>query len=315
MVRRLLQSLTFTKTLLALLALLFVRETLKRLPSFGPDADAAINLIASTGYISLSLLLLGWLGYLCAKDLLHSIRLTWPSAYHLGRTRLGIFSKKAPDSYIKTLFDTYANTFNEHLTQVLEYEVPQLLLEALNSLEAKAIGKSTSPFHLTDDTQNKKLRILDMGCGTGLCGELFKPFADELIGIDLSPNMLEKAKATRHYDQLICATIVDGDKKLEGQFDLIIAADVLVYVGDLEEVFATVRRLLVPNGVFAFSLEGYKGVGWRINRSGRYSHSQRYIHETALKHDLNVELVRTQKHRLEDDEPVMGDIYLVRYEG
>ena len=103
-----------------------------------------------------------------------------------------------------------------------------------------------------------KLRVLDLGCGTGLAGLLFKPCAARLTGIDLSPAMIEKARARDVYDSLI---VGDIETALIGEYDLILAADTLVYLGDLRPVFAAVADHLAPGGFFLFTTEAKEGPG------------------------------------------------------
>ncbi len=128
----------------------------------------------------------------------------------------------------------------------------------------------------------KPIDILDLGCGTGLCGRLLKPIAGRLCGVDLSKGMIEKARERGIYDQLDIGELLDVLKRSPRSFDLIVAADVFIYVGDLAEVFEAVAACLRPGGLFIFSVEA--GGGERYNLTGsvrRYTHSAPYLRRLA----------------------------------
>src|SRR3989338_550714 len=149
--------------------------------------------------------------------------------------------KQAPKEYVSHLFDQYAAFYDKHLTDALKYDVPQKILRALT-------------LHCPTLLQEKMLSIVDLGCGTGLCGTLFKSFAKSLIGIDLSKNMLSIAEEKYCYDQLIKEDIVIALSKFSN-VDLIIAADVLTYLGDLNQLFCNIKKSLHDNGMFIFTVE------------------------------------------------------------
>ena len=205
----------------------------------------------------------------------------------------------APPSYVQALFDQYAPHFEQHLEQVLGYRTPQMLVDALEP-------------HLAEGAS-----ILDAGCGTGLCGPLLRPFASALAGVDLSPGMLDAARRTQAYDQLECAELCGYLTKEVLRFDAIVAADVLVYLGDLDPLFAAAGHALRPNGIIAFSTEAAEAVipaeagihtevaeasgswipafagmsganGYVLQASGRYAHSERYLLDTAARHEFDV---------------------------
>jgi predicted TPR repeat methyltransferase len=180
----------------------------------------------------------------------------------------------APADYVKDLFDQYAGHFDRHLVEVLGYRTPALL-EAL----------------LRPHVPARVEAALDLGCGTGLCGPFLRPLARRVAGVDLSQRMLDKARATGLYDELACTDIVDYLAGSPAAWNLVAAADVLVYVGDLRPVFAGARRALRPGGLFAFSceaLEGLEGLemgmpdaGFAITASNRYAHALPYVDDCA----------------------------------
>lgn len=192
----------------------------------------------------------------------------------------------APAAYVQALFDQYAAHFDEHLEQVLQYETPRVLAEAL------------AP-HLAGPAD-----IVDAGCGTGLCGPLLRPFAGTLTGVDLSPNMIEAARRTRAYDSLACADLCGFLRGSPAACDVVNAADVLVYLGDLEPVFDAVGASLRDGGLFAFSVEAGVGDGYVLQPSGRYAHGEDYLRRLAARHGF--EILSLSRHRLRRDRS--GDI-------
>lgn len=132
----------------------------------------------------------------------------------------------------------------------------------------------------------RKLRVLDAGCGTGLCGTLLRPYARLLHGVDLSPAMLAKARAKKAYDALSRADLATAGTMPDGPFDLIVSSDVLVYFGDLAAVMANFARILRPGGWVVLTVEDAgtpTGPGWSLSPSGRHKHSLSYLDATLRK--------------------------------
>jgi len=172
-----------------------------------------------------------------------------------------------PPEYVAGLFDQYAHEYDAHMTDVLGYNVPRQLRDVLTPY-------ITPP----------PLAILDLGCGTGLSGAVFHDLANPLVGIDLSPKMIEHARARDIYQQLIVGDVVDAASSLETCFDLILAADVFVYLGDLAPVFAAAREKLAAGGCFVFSVELGDGENYVLRGAGRYAHAPAYLHTLAAQH-------------------------------
>ena len=145
--------------------------------------------------------------------------------------------------------------------------------------------------------------MLDLGCGTGLCGPLLKPRSERLTGIDLAAGMLERARAHGVYDRLERAEAVAWLEANRETFDLIVSVDVFIYIGDLEGLFAGARRALASGGVFGFSIElsagGDDGPPFALQPSLRYTHSARYIRELAARHGFAV--VRSVQATMRED--------------
>jgi predicted TPR repeat methyltransferase len=170
----------------------------------------------------------------------------------------------APKAYVARLFDDYAARFEAHLVGHLRYRGPQLLRKAVTE-----IGRE----HFS--------RTIDLGCGTGLCGEVFRPLTQHLAGVDLSARMIAQARAKTIYDRL---TVLDIDAFLaaeaEESVDLLLAADVLVYIGDLRPLFAAAWRVLHPKGLFVFTAHS-AARGVRLGSDVCYAHAPEYIRDIA----------------------------------
>ena len=174
--------------------------------------------------------------------------------------------KSLPRAYVARLFDDYAPRFEAHLTGALAYRAPTLVVDALDRL----------------DGARRFARSLDLGCGGGLMGAALRGRVDRLFGVDLSPAMIAKARATGRYDALEVGEAVEFLARRErGDFDLVVAADVLVYFGDLAEVAASAARALAPGGLFAFTVEAFEGEGFRLGPTMRFAHSRAHLRAAA----------------------------------
>jgi predicted TPR repeat methyltransferase len=219
-----------------------------------------------------------------------------PEALHM-LSAMGVAEvpERASDGYVSTLFDRFAPDFDDQLTGELEYQVPTILAETAKDY--------TSP-------ANGALDILDLGCGTGLCGEAVKDLAKRIDGVDLSGQMLKLARKRRVYKTLTKSEVVAYMDKTRRSYDLVLGADVFVYFGLLDELFASVCDVLKPGGLVIFSLEAYEGTGFELTASGRYAHGRAYVRETARAIGFKERSVNSEKLRIEYGEPVRGDIWV-----
>lgn len=201
----------------------------------------------------------------------------------------------APRGYVQALFDGYASGFDEQLAGTLHYQAPALLTQGL-----QALGRRFE-------------RALDLGCGTGLCGPLVKPLVARLDGVDLSAPMLAKARTLAVYDDLVQGDLLEDLRQREPGYDLLLAADVFIYVGALEQVFAQAARVLLPGGVFCFSVEqAADGEGCALRPSLRYAHSDGYIRALAQRSGLGVIDARAAPIREDQRVPVPGLYFWLR---
>ncbi len=179
---------------------------------------------------------------------------------------------RSSSGYVRHLFDQFAADYDERMRSRLGYAAP----ETLRDLCALLLGPP-----------RQTLDILDLGCGTGLSGTVFVAFSKRLVGIDLSPGMLAKAHALSIYDELLVGDIEELPERL-GQFDLVIAADVLVYVGDLAKTFAQVHRRLTAHGLWAFTTEKADQGDFALGPKRRYRHSEAYLRGQAEAHGFEI---------------------------
>jgi len=205
--------------------------------------------------------------------------------------------KQSPRKYVTELFDVYAENFDHHLTEKLMYNTPQILYQTVTRHIEKA----------------QKLDILDLGCGTGLSGEPYAEVCNRLVGVDLSPQMLAKARKRNIYTELLEMDVNEAMEHIDHTFDLVLAADVFIYVGSLEKVFSLVAERLNPRGLFAFSTEtNESSEDYRLRQSGRYAHATFYIQQLADTYGFE-ELEHSQVIlRHENEKPLAGTEFLLR---
>jgi len=174
----------------------------------------------------------------------------------------------APRSYVQGLFDEYAERFDEHLLGALRYRGHEILVDTL---------RQAAP-------QRRYEHALDLGCGTGLCGRLLKPLCARVDGIDLAAQMLERARRLNVYERLIEGDVIEQLHACETRYDLLVAADVFTYFGDIEPVFAAAAPVLLPQGLFAFSVEAATGdQPFELRGSLRFAHTREHVEAAALR--------------------------------
>jgi predicted TPR repeat methyltransferase len=199
---------------------------------------------------------------------------------------------RATDAYVQQVFDGFSRTFEAKLAK-LEYRAPDLVVVSLAATGIPA---------------DRSRHVLDLGCGTGLCGPLLASYAARLVGIDLSAGMLEHARDKRVYDDLVQAELTDYASRHPDAFDVIVSADTLVYFGVLDEALFASARALRPGGWLVFTAEEAvdpASPDFAIQPHGRYCHRADYIERLLTAAGLDVHIDRGEL-RKEQGQPVPG---------
>lgn len=220
--------------------------------------------------------------------------------FMLAALRGDIDLHKAPPPFVREMFDHFAQTYDNRLAAI-EFRVPQLIGGLLNQLSGPG---------------RRDRKVLDGGCGTGLCAPVLKPYASRLIGVDLSAGMMKKAERLGLYDELIESELTAFLQQTQGDYDLAAFSDTFCYFGELLDVFDGISRALNPGGLTVFSVERMpalkSGGGYRLSPHGRYSHSRVYIEECLERCGLERLHVLEDNIRLERGVPVRGLIVAAR---
>ncbi len=199
------------------------------------------------------------------------------------------------DGYVRALFDDYAPKFDRHLTKSLAYRGPELIADALR----RACSKRVRDYRFG--------LALDLGCGTGLMAQALNGLCSSMEGVDLSPRMLEKAQRTKLYDALHEGELVSFlAGRPSGEADLVVAADVFVYMAALDGVFREASRVLGREGLFAFTVQAHEGMGFILGEDARYAHSEAYVRELAESNGFTVVILERVSTREDRGVPVPG---------
>ncbi len=231
-----------------------------------------------------------------------------PGDYHGARLQLarlgsGDIAPAMTETYIRRLFDQYAARYDAALTEHLDYRGPALLLDAVTET-LRAAGR---PLRFGS--------MLDLGCGTGLGGGAFRPFVDWLIGVDLSLAMVAQAVAKGLYDRLAIADLKSflvEEAARAARHHLILAADVFVYVNDLDPIAAAIARVLAPDGLVAFTVETHSGDGAKLLPTLRYAHGETYVRSAIDSAGLSVAYLSKAAVRREKGVPVESLVVVAR---
>jgi predicted TPR repeat methyltransferase len=200
---------------------------------------------------------------------------------------------RAPEEYVKEEFNLFSLSYDRVL-QELNYAMPRLVGEEMARVLAG----------------ERELEVVDGGCGTGLCGQVLRPYARTLAGVDLSEGMLRQAYHRGVYDELVQTELTGWLERQRERFDVVVLADVLIYFGELGPVFEAAAGALKGNGIIIFSTEAPKGKdsggSFHLNATGRYSHGESYLRETLDQSGLTLCSLASHVIRNECQEPVWG---------
>jgi len=215
---------------------------------------------------------------------------------HMLNSLQGSTSKGPPKEYVKNLFDDYAEKFDKSLLDQLQYKLPFLIKKIILNI---------------DPARTKFDKVIDLGCGTGLSGADLQGISNNLTGIDISVNMVSKARELGIYDNLIVGDIVEELSSAEEKYDLFIALDVLIYIGEAESFFNAVKNCCNKNALFIFSIEVQDGDEYSLLKSSRYAHSDNYI-LNIISDMFKVIDSQEVKIRKEGNTWIDGKIYIIQ---
>ncbi len=216
-------------------------------------------------------------------------------ASHMKSAITGANKQNGSPEYVKILFDSAAEQFDDKLVNTLQYRTHKTLVEiALGQSTTKSLGK-----------------IADLGCGTGLLGQELVGHFDYLEGVDLSSAMLEKAHQRGIYSRLVESEL---EKYLSTSmdFDYFFAADVFVYIGDLIKIFDHIKNNNSKRCCLIFSTELIQGNGFKLEKSGRYSHSHSYIENLIEKLSFKLLYFCETELRQEKNNMIKGGVYILQ---
>jgi predicted TPR repeat methyltransferase len=197
---------------------------------------------------------------------------------------------RASDRAIRKIYKNFAASYESRMLEDLKYAGPERMLDAVR----RAMGDRDG------------LSILDLGCGSGLVGASVKKSAADLTGVDMSPEMIELARARNIYDRLDVAEITEWLERGQTLFDLIISCDCLIYFGDLGPITRAAAKRLKPGGFLAMSMERGGRYPYHLTDTGRYTHHPDHIRDVATNSGLKVAQLDENFLRMEYDEKVMG---------
>jgi predicted TPR repeat methyltransferase len=201
----------------------------------------------------------------------------------------------APKRLISTVYDQHSDYYDQHMVGTLKYQIPDLLFDSIVRF-----------------VPSRNLDILDLGCGTGLLGARLRPLAGTLTGVDISSKMLKVARQRQIYDNLVCGELTEFLQIQTKEFELVVAADVFAYIGDLSRVFHEVRGTLREGGRFGFSVEASEGQDFTLRATLRYAHSAAYLRKLSQDHGFVLEAIESKVLRREDGDDVVGHIAILR---
>jgi len=206
----------------------------------------------------------------------------------------------APPDYVTHLFDRYADSFEEHLIADLGYCGPETVAAAVKT----AAGEGA-----------KELTILDAGCGTGLAGPLLRPMARRLDGIDLSPRMIERARAKNVYDRLIVGELVAALERSADRYDVVVATDVFIYFGDLGPALKACGNVLRAEGTLVFTTEAGEKPGYHLRDTRRYVHHADYVEREVEASGMETACLDETILRFNRRAPVRSHVRIVTRQG
>ena len=209
----------------------------------------------------------------------------------------GKTTNSPPNEYVESLFDNYADNFENSLVVELKYQIPEKLINTL----------------LAHSESDKFGSVVDLGCGTGLVGLEISKHCSYLEGVDLSKSMIRKAEIKDVYNKLVHEDISEYLSNRKLNFDCFVFADVFIYLGNLSKVFKLIKSRNLKSGKLVFSTEDTSKVGFFLEKSGRYSHSKTYIDKLCKQYGYTMLHFSKTNLREENGKFLTGGIYVLEF--
>ncbi len=237
----------------------------------------------------------------------HKAREADPDDRHgalMGLMRLGAVEVSVmPQAYVRALFDHYAPAFDQALVEGLSYRAPALIRDAVEAA-CRSAG-----------LRKRFGSMIDLGCGTGLAGVVFRPHVDHLTGIDLSPGMIAQARKKAVYERLQADDLnvfLNAEASARSFYDLAVAADVFVYFPDLTPILAATARVIEAGGILAFTVETHPDDGVILRDTLRFAHDEAHVRSALDEAGLSVLSLQQVSTRTEKKIPVPGLLIVAR---
>lgn len=204
----------------------------------------------------------------------------------------GVTPAAQPETMTRELFDPYAKSFDAHLLGTLKYRVPQLVTQMV-----------------LQRFPERNINVLDLGCGTGLLGAALGAINGYFVGVDLSLPMLEEAKKHNVYSRLHHVNLLDALGATDAnEYEVIVAADVFVYLGELDAAIRDCLKVLKPGGWLFFSCESAPedGPDFVLRKSMRYAQTTGYVQRLLDASGFAAPSIEAIELRMEQDAVIPG---------
>ncbi|RUR07211.1 tetratricopeptide repeat protein [Legionella sp. km772] len=214
---------------------------------------------------------------------------------HMLNAITGIKNGENTPEYAHNLFNNYALYYDQHMQGQLNYSIPTHIARSLHQFELLELDNA-----------------LDLGCGTGLTGVAVREYCKHLTGVDIAEKMIEHAKKKAIYDELLQMELLDFLKQDPKHYDLIVAADVLPYFGDLAPLIQLVSEHLTEEHYFIFTTEINEESPWQLESSARFSHQPAYLNTLTKEHSLTIVKQEKIPARIQNQLPLEVMLYVTK---
>lgn len=211
---------------------------------------------------------------------------------YYGQLANGATPGEQPPELTRSIFDNMAEFYDLHVVRGLKYQLP------------KQVGDKILAQH-----PDKKINVLDLGCGTGLLGVCLGRLDGALVGVDPSMKMIEQAARHNVYDRFHTVNLHDALRETpDALYQVITALDVFIYAGDVTQSIPNAHRVLTPGGMMVFSFETApeQGPDLVLQPTGRYAHKRSHVESLCQSNGFATVEIQDTVLREENRQPVPG---------